>query len=114
VELAKARSGIEPTDEPKASATTKKAEPAGSKKQTNTKPQTAAEKKESAERSKEYYEEHKKPGASIDDKTKQLQKSIVQTEQKIMRARRYLKTVAANARKDVESNRPAAKRRQTS
>lgn len=32
VELAKLRSGVEPTDEPKASGTTKKAEPAGSKK----------------------------------------------------------------------------------
>jgi hypothetical protein len=114
VELAKRRSGVEPTGKPKASATTKKAEPAGSKKQTSTKTQTAAQKKESAERSKEYYDEHKKSSGSKNTQTERLENQITQTSQKIMRARKYLKAVAANARKDVDSNRPAAKRRQTS
>lgn len=110
VRLAKARSGVEtqPTEQTKATTTTKKAEPAGSKKQTDTKPKTASQKREAAKQSKEYYEEHKTE-ISKQQKIQELQKDIKVTQQKILRARRYLKTAAAKARNDVVTNRPAAK-----
>jgi hypothetical protein len=97
VEAAQVRSGVEPSE--KSPTTSKRADTTGPEKRTERKTQTATQKKESAERSKEYYEEHKDP--SISKKTEQLQRDIKLLEQKIMRARRFLKTVAANARNDA-------------
>lgn len=115
VEDAQRRSGVNPADSAPAKQS-KQATPTGSKKKTEPRTQTTADKKKSAERSKEYYEKTKKVTGPVMDKLlsvkeNQLKKEVTVLEQKIMKARKALKQSVAKARQDSSKTKPADKRR---